>query len=171
MKSPKKTRSCPAGCSNSLRFGEDRLHGVAEDRLELSVGGDRLHRHHNMCASHSWNYNICQKQVAPLQCIGLNDHFKERFWRKHHKNCKCCPVSLLVYCHITKTIMNCNQCLKGNKPLGLSLSLSKFVKMVNRCKNWKLSTDLVFWPSLSLSWMWRMPINHTHEGESESQKI
>ena len=48
MKSPKKTRSCPVGCSNSLRLGEDRhhgggvaedrLHGVAEDRLELGVG-------------------------------------------------------------------------------------------------------------------------------------
>ena len=47
MKSPKKTRSRPVGCSNSLRLvedrhhggvAEDRLQGLAEDRLELGVG-------------------------------------------------------------------------------------------------------------------------------------
>ena len=44
MKSPKKTRSRPVGCSNSLRFGEDRQHGggVAEDRLHGGLAEDRL---------------------------------------------------------------------------------------------------------------------------------
>ena len=54
---------------------------------------------------------------------------------KHHKNCKCCPLSLLIlrsqrlsWIQVLNC-QNCNQCLKGHKSQG-SLSLSKLSKIV-----------------------------------------
>ena len=54
---------------------------------------------------------------------------------KHHKNCKCCPVSLIIlrsqrlsWIQVLNC-QNCNQCLKGHKSQG-SLSLSKLSKIV-----------------------------------------
>ena len=57
---------------------------------------------------------------------------------KNRKNWECCPVSLLIIRSQRLSWIqvinykNCNQCLKGHKSLGLSLSLSKLSKIVSK---------------------------------------
>ena len=77
-----------------------------------------------------WSGSIYTKKIQ----YGVQSFHRIHYTCKHHKNCECCPVSLLIvrwqrlswiqvlHCR------NCNQCLKCHESLGLSLSLCQKIQ-------------------------------------------
>ena len=92
------------------------------DQVHLPPLGRKLDRHPSPWLVCPWKH----------QLYNCNDFSSQYNNLKHRKNCKCCPVSLLIvrsqrlsWIQVLNC-QNCNQCLKGNKSPGFRLSLSQW---------------------------------------------